>query len=597
MMTTRRVHRSGFMVLLSLLTTVPTLAAQRTPPLPAVADWRHDVAALVDDIRLLHPDPFTERGELAFRRDVEALLEAIPTLTDEQRLAATMRLVASLGDGHTLLEPVHPRYAFWYPLRVQEFTDGYYVVTAHQSVADLAGARVLAIAGQPIDIAAAAARSLIGADNPSAAKERLWALHNAAMMRGLGYATADGGLPVRFRLADGRVVDRTLQPSRANHPRFTGEASTFEWRFRPEVYGLPIGTDDEWISAFRGLRTTDFLTADTTRPAYLTDRRPFGARALPRHDAYYVRMNYVSDTDFIPFVRQVLAAVDREQPRHLIIDWRQNFGGDGSKLAYLTREFVKRVDDKPWGELYVLTGPTTFSAAVMALDALLGHVPATVLGEPSAAGFNHFGDPEWRTYPRTGLRLSVSTRWWQMSSSDDLREWVPVDVPAPFAFADFVAGRDPAVDPILRGDDMRSIPAIALAQGGDSAAAVYRARRERFAGYAWWTGPDEIALREACDLLGEQGRTADALATCRLNTQIHPYIWNVWYNLAGAQRAAGLMRERLGSYRCVVAIAPDNWNVPAILELLGRPGNEGDALAPGCPASVSATPARPRRPG
>lgn len=585
----KRLWAMGLLVVMHCVIAVPTQAAQDADPLPTVADWRHDIMALVDDLHLLHPNPFTRRGPLAFQRDVAALLDAIPRLTDEQRLVGAMRLVASLGDGHTLLEPVHARYGRWYPIRIQEFTDGYYVVTAHQSVADLAGAQVLAIAGAPIDEVADAARALIGADNPSAAKERVWALHNAAMMRGLGYAAASGDLSVQFRFADGHVEDRTLMARAADHPTFAGNEATFEWHYRPEVYGLPIGTDDEWISAFRALRTTDFRTADTTRPVYLTDRRPFSARALPQRDAYYVRMNYVSDSDFIPFVRRVLAEVDRQRPRHLIIDWRQNFGGDGSKLAYLTREFVKRADDQPWGELYVLTGPTTFSAAIMALHAVLGHAPATVIGEPSAAAFNHFGDPEWRTYSRTGIRLSVSTRWWQLSSSDDLRQWVPVDVPAPFSFADFVAGRDPAVDPILRGDDMRSIPAIAAADGGDSASVVYRARREAFGRYAWWGPPEEFALREACDQLEEEDRTADALATCRLNADLHPYIWNVWYNLAAAQRAAGLMTERLASYRCVIAIAPDNWNVPAIRELLAQPGNEGSELAPGCPARTMAS--------
>lgn len=469
-------------------------------------------------------------------------------------------------------------------MRVYEFTDGYFVVSAHESVSDLAGAELLAIAGRPTAEVADEARRLIGADNASAARERLWALHSAGLMKGLGYAP-DGDLAVKFRLASGAVVDRALRPSRTDNPEFKTDEATFEWQFRPEVFGLPFGTDDDWVTAFRGLRAAAFQTPDTARPAHLTDRLAYSARALPSGDAYYVRMNYVTDTDFVPFVQQVMRVVEARRPRHFIIDWRQNFGGDGSKLTYMTREFVKRVDDRPWGELYVLTGPKTASAAVMALDAVLDHVPATVVGEPSAAGLNQFGDPAWRRLDRIGLRLSVSTLWHQLSSSDDLSEFVPVNVPAPFSFADFAAGRDPAVDPILRGEEMRSIPAIAMADGGVAAARVYRDRKARFSRYDWWSPPTEFALRQACDVLREQGRTADALATCRLNADVHPHIWNVWYNLAAAQRAAGLMKERLASYRCVVAIAPDNWNVPAIQRLLAQPGNEGDELARGCPGT------------
>ncbi|NOT07730.1 MAG: hypothetical protein HOP28_05910 [Gemmatimonadales bacterium] len=566
---------------------VTTGAAQAAAPLPnrpSVADWRADFEQMISDILVLHPEPFTKTGKHTFQRDVEILREAIPTLTDEQRLARMMKLVGSLGDGHTVLEANSPAYAIWYPVRVIEFADGYFIVTAHESVADLAGAQVLEIAGRPVAEVAAEARAVVGADNPSALVERLWALHNASIMKGLGRANPDGGLSVRLKLSGGRVVERTLPAMRANHPRYQADGATFEWRFRPEVYGTPIGTDSQWVTSFRGLRATAFQTADTTRPVHLTDRRPYNSRALPAQQAYYVRMNYITDTDFIPFVQKFLGEVDLLKPKHLILDWRQNFGGDGSKVQYMTREFLKRADAPPWGAIYILTGSKTFSAAIGAIDALVDHLEVTIVGEPSAAGFNHYGDPTYRTYPRTGLRLSVSTLWHQLSNSRDLAEFVPVDVPAPWSFADFAAGKDPAVDPILRGIDMRSIPVIATSDGGTAAAAAYRDRAARFGGLWWWGPPSEFALRQSCDLLRERGRLADAVAACRLNADLHPHTWNVWYNLGFAQRAAGMLKERLASYRCVIAIAPENWNVPTLQRLLAQPGNEGSEMAPGCPA-------------
>jgi hypothetical protein len=450
-------------------------------------------------------------------------------------------------------------------------------------VGDLAGAEIIAVGGRPVAEVAGRARELIGADNSSAAKDRLWAFHNAPLMKGLGYASANGELVIQARLTGGAVVHRTLSPARTRHQSFPADDATFTWQFRPEVFGLPFGADSDWVTAFRGLRTSAFQTPDTARPIHLTDRLPFSARAIPAQGAYYMRMNYVSDTDFIPFVRRVLSEVDAVRPRHLIIDWRQNFGGDGSKLQDMTREFVKRADDPPWVNLYVLTGPKTFSAAVMALDALLDHIPAVVIGEPSAAGLNHFGDPERRSYGRTGLRLSVSTRWWQFSHSEDLSEFVPVQIPAPFTFADFMAGRDPAVDPILGGRDMRSVSAIAVADGGGAAARVFAERLARFSRYSWWSPPAEYELRQSCDALRAKGRINDALATCQLNADIHPDVWNVWYNLATVQKEAGQAKNRLASYRCVIAIAPDNWNVPAIRQFLAQPGNEGAELPVGCP--------------
>lgn len=551
---------------------------------PTVDDWRQDLDRLVADILVLHPDPFAETGRQTFLRDIQSMRDALPSLTEEQRVVRAMRIVARLGDGHTMIEPFNARFAWWYPIRIYDFAEGTFVTSAHSSVADLAGAHLLEIAGLPAARVLDDARSLVSSDNVWASSERTWAALSSGLMKGLGHAGADGGLRIKAKLTDGRIVERTLQPHRTDLPRFAGNESTFEWQFRPETFGLPFGTDDQWVTAYKGLKANAFLETDPARPPFFADRKAYSARAIPASGAYYVRTNYVTDTDFVPFFQRVLAEVDTLKPKHLIIDWRFNFGGDGSKMQYLVREFVKRSDNPPWQNLYILTGPKTFSAAIMAIDALLENVTATVVGEPSAAGLNHFGDPTYRTYERTGLRLSVSTLRHQLTSSDDLSDFVRVDVPAPLTFADYAAGRDPAVDPILRGEDMRSIPQIALAEGGAAAQRVYAQRQAKYR-LAWATPPREYDLRQSCDLLRERGRIAEAVDTCRLNADIHPHVWNVWYNLAIAYRAAGRMPERLAAFRCVVAIAPDNWNVPAIRRLLAQPGNEGDATAPGCPVA------------
>lgn len=577
----KQVFQNGFLIiLLSVLVNGQTNANGAAK----VNDWRSDIDSIVNDIRLLHPDPFTKIGKSAFLRQAAALKDAVPLLSEEQRVVRLMQLVASIGDGHTILEPNSAAFASWYPVRMYAFSDGYFVTSAHKSVMDLAGTEVLEIAGRPVAEAMTEARSLIGADNEFARKERLWAIHNAGLMKGLGYAAPNGEMKVKFRLRDGKIVERKLQPSLADNPRYKGLESRFEWQFRTEMYGLPFGADADWISAYKGLPSSAFQTPDLARPPHLTDRLRYSARPLPESDAFYIRTNFVTDTDFIPFFQNAMKEVDQQKPRRLILDWRFNFGGDGSKMYLVIQEFIKRADHRPWQELYILTGQKTFSAAIMAIDAFIDNVPLTVVGEPSPAGLNHFGDPTARTYHRTGVFLNVSTLRHQMSSSDDLSEYIPVDVPAPFSFADYAAGRDPAVDPILRGDDMRSIPVIARQDGGAIARRVYLERKAKFSKYDWWLPPKEYDLRQACDTLRDQKRMTEALETCQLNAEIHPYIWNVWYNLGLTQRAAGLQKERLASYRCVIEIAPDNWNVPGLRQLMAQPGNEGNELAPGCPA-------------
>src|SRR5215467_4419795 len=217
------------------------------------SDWRRSLDEIVRDIRAYHPDPFTKIGKLAFSRELERLEDSIPALTEEQRVVGAMRLVALIGDGHTHLEPDNPRFAYWYPIRLLEFGDGYFVTSVHSSVRELAGSQILYIAGRPVAEVANRARELLSADNAFQRKERLYALHNAALMKGLGYASANGQLAIKAKLRDGSIVERILTPHLADDPSYKGLESRFEWQYRGEMFGMPFGNEDEWISAYQGL--------------------------------------------------------------------------------------------------------------------------------------------------------------------------------------------------------------------------------------------------------------------------------------------------------------------------------------------------------
>jgi hypothetical protein len=47
--------------------------------------------------------------------------------------------------------------------------------------------------------------------------------------------------------------------------------------FRAEMFGPPIGTGDDWVSAYRGLVSQEFRTADPARPAHLIFRGAYAS--------------------------------------------------------------------------------------------------------------------------------------------------------------------------------------------------------------------------------------------------------------------------------------------------------------------------------
>jgi len=478
-----------------------------------------------------------------------------------------MRLVATIGDSHTQLAPMRADFALWLPIRIYEFSDGYYVTAAHRSVAELAGAQLLEVNGRPVAEVANAARSLMGADNDFAAQENLFAFSNAALMRGLGYSLADSSLRLKLKLVSGQVAERVIAAHHADDPRYPKDDSSFEWHFQAEMGGPPFGGIDQWISAYRNLPYAVFRTTDESRPLRLMNRRFFVAKALPLLDAFYIQFNFVGD-DFDQQFRDALQQVDNVHPRRLIVDLRYNFGGDGSHVPNVAREFIKRADNPPWQELYVVTGRRTFSAGIMAALAIMDNTHHTSVGEPMGAPVNSYGDAIDVDFPRTGMSLSVSTVRHQLGNAADVAAFRGVDIPAPMSFADYQAGRDPAVDRILRGEDLRSVIVVALADGGAEARRAYARQLRDFSGVSWWSPPAEIELRQTAQDLLVQKRFDDALEVAALNTEIHPDIWNTWWNLGHAQFLAGETHQGLASWRRVLELDPQNQNAAEIRKAL-----------------------------
>src|SRR5215813_1340790 len=87
----------------------------------------------------------------------------------------------------------------------------------------------------------------------------------------------------------------------------------------------------DWISAYKDLPASAFMSADPNRPLHLSMRMRYTAVALPSQQAYYIQLNQTDDTSFVTFVRNTTRAVDDAKPLRLIVDIRYNFGGDASR--------------------------------------------------------------------------------------------------------------------------------------------------------------------------------------------------------------------------------------------------------------------------
>src|SRR5688572_24733080 len=143
-------------------------------------------------------------------------------------------------------------------------------------------------------------------------------------------------------------------------------------------------------------------------------------------------------------MRRAIATANSAGDDKLVLDLRLNRGGNGDFNKRILLPLIKSKYDVP-GHLYVLTGRSTWSAAQMLVTEMMKYTTAVFVGEPTASRGNHYGNSYRIVMPNSRVTVRVSTLWHQYLDSRDKRPMIEPQIRPPLTFADYVAGRDPAL--------------------------------------------------------------------------------------------------------------------------------------------------------
>jgi hypothetical protein len=541
--------RAAGAALLTCCLPAPRAAAQTRFAEPAA--WQADLAFLSTELPRLHPDLFHRVAPAQWDSAVRALSARLGNLSDRQAYVAFQRLVALVGDGHTALNPLFER-AFplrYYPVELALFDDGLFVKSAAPEYRDLVGGRVVRLGRVPAEAALAAAATTISADNEWWA--RTWApgrLVLPEIVDGLGLADDAERLPLVVERA-GREIGAVLRPAGPLPVAAHGPGGGVDRSGWIDMRGA--GAAPPWLRRPEGLYFEEYLAE--TRTLYVAYRAVIDG----------------PDESNAAFWARVFAAVDSLHPERLVLDLRENVGGNSFNNLRVIRGIVARpAIDQP-GRLFAIIGSRTFSAAMNLTNELERYTRVTFVGEPTGSSVQFFGDHVALRLPRTGLVVNVSSLWWQTLNPRDDRRFIAPARYTPLAAADYQANRDPALDAIVAGPPspgMDDIEAAALA--GDTAragAALAAARAARVNRYR--------NLEAEVNALGyrllRSQRMEPALAVFRLNAQAFPQSANVFDSLGEAYATAGRRDEAIAAFRAALERDPAFDSSRAWLERLG----------------------------
>ncbi len=383
--------------------------------------WRADIDHLVAEARRMHVGPDRPAFGPSFTAAAAELKQRVPSLSDSRMATEVQRLLALLGDGHSILYPTSSaRVTFTrVPLDLWFFSDGLAVVGADGPLADRIGRRIVAVGGVPVAEVLRRLDPYISRDNPM-----------GPLVLGPLFLTMPSFLEA-VGLSDGRSVYYSFESSTGN----LETVALLPQEFRPPAFKLlpapgPAGN----------------------RPRYL--RNPdanIWLEELADVAAVYVQYNQVADGPTIPIARfadSLRRTLARAGANHLIVDVRRNNGGNNGLNRPLVRAMID-FDLEPGHRTWVITSRTTFSAAQNFINQVEQWTSAIFVGEPSGSKPNFAGEDTELLLPYSGLRGSISTRWWQDAGPLDRRQWIAPQLSIPARSADHFGNRDPVLDAVL----------------------------------------------------------------------------------------------------------------------------------------------------
>ncbi|HEU4520419.1 MAG TPA: tetratricopeptide repeat protein [Thermoanaerobaculia bacterium] len=531
-----QMHRlaAAFLV---LALTIPAAGAERDAA--SIKAWREDLAYLRDRMPVLHRDLFHDLSRADYDRLFLQLMDAVPRLGDHEIVVEISRIVAAVGprDGHTNLNPLQPATGFHIlPAIFYVYSDGVHVRAVSKEHAALAGARVVAIGGTPVDDALQRVAAITPADNPFDRKSRsVNYLMVPEVLRALKIAPGEPGAPVAFDfvLPDGKPARVTLRPGK-------------------------LSDEVEWVRA--GAETPLYRRFAPVVP-FGRASKPFWYEYMPETKLLYVNFNAVAnaeDETVEAFFKRVFDFADANPVEKFVLDIRNNGGGNNYLNRPIFYGLVKRADTLAGrGRFFTIIGRETYSAAQNLANLIDIHTAAIFVGEPTGGAPNHFGDSIGIELPNSKLQVRVATLWWQDADPRDARLWISPAIAAEMSSQDERSGRDPALEAILRYEPQPPLSdrlRAAFDRGALEALEKEFVSWKSAPAHRYLTG--EGALNSFAVALYREKKPEQALAVFELNARVNPDSWLAHNSLARAYESAERNGDALRHYQKALELDP-----------------------------------------
>jgi len=345
--------------------------------------WREDINVYVKSLEEGHLNLFHTIDKAHFYKKINKLQEQLPTLTENEVLVKLMELTRTVDDGHTSF-PLWGPNLHKFPVKFITIDQRLFVNETTAENQDVLKSELIAVNGKPVNkIFNTLAKLVPFSENP--------------------YST-------QVRVAQYLPIAEVLNGSGVIGPDYTA-------RFTFKINGKIIHKD--WLAnvsqSFKKAESLGSFKAQEKLGA-VNEHLWFASSA--NKDSVYVKFErYTSLKRMDNFASSILKFINENQSKNIIIDLRNNFGGDffvGLKLA----QYLVLADSLNWHSgIYVLINNVTFSAAMSNAAQFKSLLNAQLVGEPTGAKPKGYQDMGEFTLPHSKRVVTYSKRYYDFTGS------------------------------------------------------------------------------------------------------------------------------------------------------------------------------------
>ena len=180
--------------------------------------------------------------------------------------------------------------------------------------------------------------------------------------------------------------------------------------------------------------------------------RKYWSYLIEENKILYFNYNSCREMDDITladFTEGIIGIIEGAAVECLIIDMRNNLGGNSTLLEPFIEKLGKCGKINKDGALYVIIGKDTFSSALLNAYAIKNKTEAVLVGEPSGGKPNCYGEVESFRLDNSRVKICYSSKYYKLIKNDRVMSLFP-NIEMLVTFSNYVEKRDPCVEYILQ---------------------------------------------------------------------------------------------------------------------------------------------------